>query len=92
MSRARVCVCVCCVCFSLKAHHAGTGPKILDEYQLMQFHVHKPAEHAIDDVTFDLELHYVHMSPHGSFVVIALLFVSLRCSLVRMVLSSEANS
>jgi carbonic anhydrase len=42
-------------------------------YDLQQFHFHHPAEHLVNGKLADLEIHLVHKSASGEFVVIAVL-------------------
>jgi carbonic anhydrase len=42
-------------------------------YDLQQFHVHVPSEHAIDGKHWPLELHFVHKSASGSLAVVGVL-------------------
>jgi carbonic anhydrase len=43
-------------------------------YHLKQFHFHTPSEHRINEVFYPLEMHMVHESDDGSFVVLAVPF------------------
>ncbi|KAL1554653.1 carbonic anhydrase [Salvia divinorum] len=43
-------------------------------YNLLQCHWHMPSEHIINGRRFNLELHMVHKSSQGKFVVIAILY------------------
>ncbi|CAL5387429.1 unnamed protein product [Camellia sinensis] len=43
-------------------------------YSLLQMHWHSPSEHKVNGVTFDVELHLVHMASDGSLAVIAILY------------------
>ncbi|TID14418.1 alpha carbonic anhydrase [Venturia nashicola] len=43
-------------------------------FSLKQFHFHSPSEHRINEEYFPLEMHMVHQSNDGSFVVLGLLF------------------
>jgi carbonic anhydrase len=45
-----------------------------DRYELVQFHVHAPSEHAIDDVRADVEVHFVHVNDQGALAVVGVLF------------------
>jgi len=38
-----------------------TGGPLSQEYELLQFHFHTPAEHLIDGIQYPLELHLVHV-------------------------------
>lgn len=42
-------------------------------YDLQQFHVHAPSEHAIDGKHSPLELHFVHKSKEGNLAVVGVL-------------------
>ncbi|EKG21274.1 hypothetical protein MPH_01417 [Macrophomina phaseolina MS6] len=44
------------------------------DFSLAQFHLHTPSEHRINDEYFPLEMHMVHESAEGGFVVLGLLF------------------
>ncbi|KAE9976879.1 hypothetical protein BLS_001804 [Venturia inaequalis] len=43
-------------------------------FNLQQFHFHSPSEHRINEEYFPLEMHMVHQSTDGNFVVLGLLF------------------
>ena len=45
-------------------------------YTLAQFHFHSPAEHTIAGRAYDAEMHLVHKSNDGRFLVVAVLFTS----------------
>lgn len=53
-----------------------TGTALINHrlFELQQFHFHAPAEHTIDDVHYDAELHLVHKRKVGSFAVVAVFF------------------
>lgn len=59
---------------------AGTGPFATgtsiypESAQLLQFHFHRPSEHTIDGIRYDLELHFVHMTASGRLAVAAFLY------------------
>lgn len=40
-------------------------------YQLVQFHIHTPSEHTLDNKTYPLEIHFVNQGPNGQLAVIA---------------------
>ena len=42
-------------------------------YELTQFHLHEPAEHTVDGVRADAELHLVHTAADGSLAVLGVL-------------------
>lgn len=42
-------------------------------FDLIQFHFHSPAEHVVDGITYDLELHFVHISQSGRLAVLGVL-------------------
>ncbi|KAI8810596.1 alpha carbonic anhydrase, partial [Cladochytrium replicatum] len=42
-------------------------------YYLIQFHLHNPSEHRFDGFNAALEMHFVHASPEGELLVVALL-------------------
>ncbi|KAF9262996.1 carbonic anhydrase [Marasmius fiardii PR-910] len=44
------------------------------DYFLKQFHFHTPSEHRINGEHYPLEMHMVHQSADGSFVVLAILY------------------
>jgi len=56
---------------------AGSGKCRLSldgvEYDLQQFHVHTPSEHAIDGKHSPLELHFVHKAADGSLAVVGVM-------------------
>ena len=55
---------------------AGAGSLTLGgtTYDLLQFHFHAPAEHLINGVASELELHFVHKSAGGELLVVGQLF------------------
>ncbi len=42
-------------------------------YNLLQFHLHSPSEHAVDNQPWDAELHLVHQNDEGDLAVVAVL-------------------
>ncbi len=44
------------------------------KYSLKQFHVHTPSENMIDDKSYPMEAHFVHISKEGKIAVIAVIF------------------
>lgn len=44
-----------------------------DEYELLQFHLHTPAEHEVDGVLYPLEIHLVHRNVEGQLAVLGVL-------------------
>ncbi|ORZ40730.1 alpha carbonic anhydrase [Catenaria anguillulae PL171] len=42
-------------------------------YSLVQFHVHTPSEHRIDNMYYDAEMHFVHSSTSGHLAVLGFL-------------------
>ncbi len=50
----------------------GPGPD--DRYELVQFHMHTPAEHKVAGQGYDMELHLVHKNAAGQLAVVGLLF------------------
>jgi len=44
------------------------------EFELKQFHFHTPSENNINDKSFPLEAHFVHVSKNGKIAVVALMF------------------
>jgi carbonic anhydrase len=55
---------------------AGAGSLTVGgtSYDLLQFHFHAPAEHLINGVSSALELHFVHQSLGGQYLVVGSLF------------------
>lgn len=50
--------------------------KISDhEYKLVQVHFHNPSEHSIENKSFPLEGHFVHMNDNGDLAVVGVMFV-----------------
>lgn len=45
-----------------------------DKFNLLQFHLHTPAENKIDDKGFPLEIHFVHQDEQGKLLVVSVLF------------------
>lgn len=45
-----------------------------DRYQLVQYHFHVPAEHAVNGRLADLEAHFVHMNAQGVTAVVGVFF------------------
>jgi len=45
-------------------------------FSLVQFHFHMPSEHTIDGKAYAAELHAVHKSADGHFLVVGLLFTN----------------
>jgi carbonic anhydrase len=43
-------------------------------FELIQFHLHSPSEHRIQDKSFALEVHFVHQNNRGELAVVAVLF------------------
>lgn len=43
------------------------------QFNLLQFHFHEPAEHLIDGVRYPLELHLVHQNKQGAYAVLAIM-------------------
>lgn len=39
-------------------------------YRLVQFHFHTPSENAINNVSYPMEIHFVHQSEHGKVLVL----------------------
>jgi carbonic anhydrase len=48
----------------------------LHTYNLLQFHFHAPAEHTVNGVQYDAEMHLVHQNAAGDLAVIAVLLKS----------------
>jgi carbonic anhydrase len=51
-----------------------------ERYELLQFHVHAPAEHAVNGRLADVEAHFVHRSAEGAMAVVGVRFRRGRCS------------
>ncbi|KAM7505398.1 hypothetical protein LguiB_004302 [Lonicera macranthoides] len=43
-------------------------------YKLLQCHWHSPAEHTLNGTRYNLELHVIHINPHGGVAVIGILY------------------
>lgn len=43
------------------------------DYKLLQFHFHTPSEHRIDDTLYKAEVHLVHQSAAGKYLVVGVL-------------------
>ena len=56
--------------------YVAVGSQPTDVYQLAQFHFHAPAEHTINGVHYDAELHLVHTNDIGETAVIGVLLNS----------------
>jgi carbonic anhydrase len=53
---------------------AGSSIRVGDaQYQLKQFHFHRPSEGRIHRKTYDMELHLVHADEAGHLAVVAVL-------------------
>ena len=54
---------------------AGGGTMVRDgqEYQLLQFHFHRPSEHTINGKSYPMEMHLVHKSAQGGLSVLGVL-------------------
>ncbi len=65
---------VCPVCGMIHAPGVGSVESTLTiggiSYDLLQFHLHAPAEHEIDGNRADMELHLVHQSLDGALAVV----------------------
>ncbi|HAS43775.1 MAG TPA: carbonic anhydrase [Microscillaceae bacterium] len=44
------------------------------QFNLKQFHFHTPAEHHIQGIIYPMEMHLVHQSAEGNYLVIGLMF------------------
>lgn len=44
-----------------------------NDYKLLQFHFHTPSEHRIDDTLYKAEVHFVHQSAAGKYLVVGVL-------------------
>ena len=62
--------------YTIINHCPQTGSVIFgdEEYFLEQFHFHSPSEHKVNGFQFPFEMHFVHKSTDGYFLVIAALF------------------
>jgi carbonic anhydrase len=47
-----------------------------DEYTLLQYHLHTPSEHTLNGTNFPMEIHFVHATPDGKIVVVAVIVIS----------------
>jgi carbonic anhydrase len=45
-----------------------------ERYELVQFHVHAPSEHAVNGRLADAEVHFVHRNAEGAMAVVGVLF------------------
>jgi carbonic anhydrase len=45
-----------------------------DRYQLVQYHFHTPAEHAVNGRLADVEAHFVHMNAQGATAVVGVFY------------------
>ncbi|NPA03629.1 MAG: carbonic anhydrase family protein [Epsilonproteobacteria bacterium] len=61
---------------TIKVEVMGKDEVVVDgiPFSLVQFHFHTPSENKIKGKQFPLEAHFVHESPQGEFLVIALMF------------------
>ncbi|KPQ37771.1 MAG: carbonic anhydrase [Phormidesmis priestleyi Ana] len=64
------------------------------QYNLLQFHLHSPSEHTVNNRVWDAELHLVHQSDKGDLAVVAVLLQSSSqsSSQSRSQVSSQASS
>ena len=49
------------------------GDSNCKDYRLVQFHFHTPSEHTLDDTSYAMEGHFVHMSSSGQLAVVAVM-------------------
>ncbi len=49
------------------------GTSDCKDYRLVQFHFHTPSEHTLDDTSYAMEGHFVHMSSSGQLAVVAVM-------------------
>ncbi|XP_042045472.1 alpha carbonic anhydrase 7-like [Salvia splendens] len=54
--------------------YAGSVHLTGNKYDLVQCHWHTPSEHTLGGQRYDMELHMVHRSSEGQFVVLAILY------------------
>ena len=47
-----------------------------DVFKLIQFHFHCPSEHTINDKSFNMEMHLVHLNKNGDIAVMGFIFDS----------------
>ncbi|TYC50150.1 carbonic anhydrase family protein [Weissella muntiaci] len=66
-----------------EAHNSGNGLEVLvngtailnyRKFNLLQFHVHTPSEHQLNQHTFAAEVHFVHQALNGTKAVIGVFF------------------
>jgi carbonic anhydrase len=55
---------------------AGSVHRAGERFELLQYHFHTPSEHTLDGTTFPMEQHFVHRSPAGKLLVVALFLVA----------------
>ena len=58
------------VCTNFRITHKGT------EYTLLQMHFHSPAEHTVGGGYADAEVHYVHQSAGGQYLVVGVMMTA----------------
>ena len=58
------------VCTNFRITHKGT------EYTLLQMHFHSPAEHTVGGGYADAEVHYVHKSAGGQYLVVGVMMTA----------------
>jgi carbonic anhydrase len=60
---------------TIQVNVAGTGSITVDgeDYELLQFHFHKPSEEKINGKTYDMVAHLVHKSKAGKLAVVAVM-------------------
>jgi carbonic anhydrase len=46
------------------------------EYQLLQFHFHRPSEHSVNGQPADMEIHFVHQDANGALAVVGVLLMA----------------
>ncbi|MRI83410.1 MAG: carbonic anhydrase [Nitratiruptor sp.] len=61
---------------SVKVTTIGSNEIVVDgiPFNLVQFHFHTPSEHTLQGRSFPMEAHFVHQSPSGELLVVALFF------------------
>jgi carbonic anhydrase len=60
---------------TIQVNTAGAGSIKVDteEFELLQFHFHKPSEEKINGKTYDMSVHLVHKSKEGKVAVVAVM-------------------
>jgi carbonic anhydrase len=63
------------VCQNHQVNHQG------EDYSLLQFHFHSPAEHTVGSGYADAELHMVHKSSSGKYLVVGVMMNEIKSSI-----------